>query len=143
LNVRLTLDAGLQYIAEQELMRSVNDTRAAAGTVIVLDPETFEILTLAHVPTFDPNDPGETKAEDRRNPAISNCYEPGSTLKVLLAAAALDTQNIRPEERIFCEYGHYQVGSHIIHDHHPYGALTFAEVLQHSAILVQQKLVNG
>jgi cell division protein FtsI (penicillin-binding protein 3) len=52
---------------------------------------------------------------------------------VLLAAAALDTQNIRPEERIFCEYGHYQVGPHIIHDHHPYGTLTFAEVLQHSS----------
>jgi cell division protein FtsI (penicillin-binding protein 3) len=133
LRVRLTLDAGLQYIAEQELSRSVKDTRALAGTAIVLDPETFEILALAQVPTFDPNDPGETRAEDRRNPAISNCYEPGSTLKVLLAAAALDTSTVRPEERIFCEYGHYPVGSHVIHDHHPYGTLTFAEVLQHSS----------
>ncbi len=140
LNVRLTLDAGLQYIAEQELMRSVKETRAAAGTAIVLDPTTFEILTLAQAPTFDPNDPGETKAEDRRNPAISNCYEPGSTLKVLLAAAALDTQNVRPEERIFCELGHYQVGSHIIHDHHPYGTLTFAEVLQHSSNIGAAKI---
>ncbi|HXG19248.1 MAG TPA: penicillin-binding protein [Methylomirabilota bacterium] len=133
LSVRLTLDAGLQYIAEQELSRSVKDTRALAGTAIVLDPETFEILALAHVPTFDPNDPGETRAEDRRNPAISNCYEPGSTLKVLLAAAALDTSTVRPEERVFCEYGRYPVGSHVIHDHHPYGTLTFAEVLQHSS----------
>lgn len=133
LNVKLTLDAGLQYVAEQELMRSVTATRAAAGTAVILDPETFEVLALAHVPTFDPNDPGDTPAEDRRNPVISNCYEPGSTLKVLLAAAAFDTNSVRPEEKIFCENGHYPVGPHVIHDHHPYGALTFTEVLQHSS----------
>jgi cell division protein FtsI (penicillin-binding protein 3) len=133
LNVRLTLDAGLQYVAEQELARAVKETRALAGSAVVLDPMTFEVLALAHVPTFDPNNPGTTPAESRRNPAISNCYEPGSTLKVLLAAAALDTQSVRPDERIFCEYGHYQVGSHVIHDHHPYGSLTFTEVLQHSS----------
>ena len=140
LNVRLTLDAGLQYIAEQELLRSVNDTRAAAGTAIVLDPATFEILVLAHVPTFDPNDPGKTRAEDRRNPVISNCYEPGSTLKVLLAAAALDSGIVRPEEPIFCEHGNYRVGRHTIHDHHPYGMLTFAEVLQHSSNIGAAKI---
>jgi cell division protein FtsI (penicillin-binding protein 3) len=140
LNVRLTLDAGLQYIAEQELARAVKETGAAAGTAVVLDPATFEILTLAHVPTFDPNDPGATKVEERRNPAISNCYEPGSTLKVLLAAAALDTKSVRPEEPIFCELGHYQVGSHIIHDHHPYGSLTFTEVLQHSSNIGAAKI---
>jgi cell division protein FtsI (penicillin-binding protein 3) len=140
LNVRLTLDAGLQYIAEQALSRAVRETRALAGSVIVLDPETFEVLTLAHVPTFDPNSPGDTPAAVRRNPAISNCYEPGSTLKVLLAAAALDTQGVQPEEKIFCEYGHYQVGAHVIHDHHPYGALTFTEVLQHSSNIGAAKI---
>lgn len=140
LNVQLTLDAGLQYIAEQELSRSVKETRALGGSVVVLDPGTFEVLALAHVPTFDPNDPGNTPAELRRNPAISNCYEPGSTLKVLLAAAAFDTQSVRPEEKIFCEYGHYQVGPHIIHDHHPYGALTFAEIIQHSSNIGAAKI---
>jgi cell division protein FtsI (penicillin-binding protein 3) len=132
-NVRLTLDAGLQYIAEQELLRAVTARRAAAGTVVMLDPETFEILVHAHVPTFDPNNPGKTQAADRRNPIISNCYEPGSTLKVLLAAAALDSGSVQPEERIFCELGHYPVGRHVIHDHHPYGMLTFTEVLQRSS----------
>jgi cell division protein FtsI (penicillin-binding protein 3) len=139
-NVRLTLDAGLQYIAEQELLRSVTARRAAAGTAVILDPETFEILALAHVPTFDPNIPGKTRAEDRRNPIISNCYEPGSTLKVLLAAAALDSGSVRPEERIFCELGHYPVGRHVIHDHHPYGTLTFTEVLQHSSNIGAAKI---
>ncbi|MGE0679768.1 MAG: penicillin-binding transpeptidase domain-containing protein [Candidatus Binatia bacterium] len=132
-NVRLTLDAGLQYIVEQELLRAVTARRAAAGTAVILDPETFEILAFAHVPTFDPNNPGKTQAEDRRNPIVSNCYEPGSTLKVLLAAAALDSGSVQPEERIFCELGHYPVGRHVIHDHHPYGTLTFAEVLQRSS----------
>lgn len=140
LNVRLTIDAGLQYIAEQELLRSVNNTRAAGGTVVVLDPETFEVLVLAYVPTFDPNDPGKTRAEDRRNPVISNCYEPGSTLKTLLAAAALDSDRMGPEEPIFCEHGHYRVGRYTIHDHHPYGTLTFAEVLQHSSNIGAAKI---
>ena len=140
LNVRLTLDAGLQYIAEQELLRSVTDTHAVGGTAVVLDPETFEVLVFAYVPTFDPNDPGKTRAEDRRNPVISNCYEPGSTLKTLLAAAALDSDRVRPEEPIFCEHGHYRVGRHTIHDHHPYGILTFAEVLQHSSNIGAAKI---
>lgn len=140
LNVRLTLDAGLQYIAEQELLQAVTARRAAAGTAVILNPETFEILALAHVPTFDPNNPGKTRAEDRRNPVISNCYEPGSTLKVLLAAAALDSGGVRPEERIFCELGHYPVGRHVIHDHHPYGTLTFAEVLQRSSNIGAAKI---
>jgi len=140
LNIRLTLDAGLQYIAEQELLHSVTETRAAGGTAVVLDPETFEVLVLAHVPTFDPNDPGKTRAEDRRNPVISNCYEPGSTLKTLLAAAALDSDRVRPEEPIFCEHGNYRVGRHTIHDHHPYGTLTFAEVLQHSSNIGAAKI---
>ena len=139
-NVRLTLDAGLQYVAEQELLRSVKETRAIGGTAIILDPETFEILVLAQVPTFDPNTPGKTRAEERRNPAISNCYEPGSTLKVMLAAAALDSGKVRSEEPIFCELGNYLVGRHTINDHHPYGTLTFAEVLQHSSNIGAAKI---
>lgn len=133
LNVRLTLDAGLQYLAERELTRAVQQTRAAAGTVIILDPHTFAVLALAQVPTFDPNSPARAPAEARRNRAVSDCYEPGSTLKGILAAAALDAQVVRPEERIFCELGSYRVGRHTINDHHGYGWLTFTEVLQKSS----------
>lgn len=133
LNVRLTLDAGLQYLAERELERTVRETRALAGTVIILDPQTFAVLALAQVPTFNANAPADSPAGARRNRAISDCYEPGSTLKVLLAAAALDTGRVRPEEQIFCELGRYQVGKHTIHDHASYGSLSFAEVLQHSS----------
>ncbi len=133
LNVRLTLDAGLQYLTERELTRAVQETGAVAGTVIILDPHTFAVLALAQVPTFDPNTPASAPAEARRNRAVSDCYEPGSTLKGLLAAAALDAQVVRPEERIFCELGSYHVGRHTINDHHGYGWLTFAEVLQKSS----------
>lgn len=133
LNVRLTLDAGLQYLAERELARAVRQTRALAGTVIILDPQTFAVLALAQVPTFDPNAPGEAPADARRNRAVTDCYEPGSTLKGLLAAAALDAQVVRPGEQIFCELGSYRVGRHTVNDHHGYGWLTFAEVLQKSS----------
>jgi cell division protein FtsI (penicillin-binding protein 3) len=133
LNVRLTLDLGLQYFAQRELERTVQTTRARAGTVVILDPQTFAVLALAQVPTFDPNTPKSVPDEVRRNPAISDPYEPGSTLKILLAAAALDMNLVRPEEQIFCEFGHYRVGKYTIHDHHPYGWLSFAQVLQHSS----------
>jgi cell division protein FtsI (penicillin-binding protein 3) len=140
LNVRLTLDAGLQYLAERELDRRVRETRALAGTVIILDPQTFAILALAQVPRFDPNTPNQSPAETRRNRAISDCYEPGSTLKTLLAAAALDMNVVRPEEQVFCELGQYPVGKHTIHDHHPYGWLSVAEVLQHSSNIGAAKI---
>jgi cell division protein FtsI (penicillin-binding protein 3) len=133
MNVRLTLDLGLQYLAQRELERTVQATRARAGTVVILDPQTFAVLALAQVPTFDPNTPKSVPDEARRNPAISDPYEPGSTMKILLAAAALDMNVVRPEDQIFCESGHYQVGKYTIHDHHPYGWLSFAQVLQHSS----------
>lgn len=133
LNVRLTIDAGLQYLAERELKRAVQASGALAGTVVMLDPQTSAVLALAQVPTFDPNTPAASSVETRRNRAITDCYEPGSTLKALLAAAALDTKVVRPEERVFCELGQYKVGKHIINDHHPYGWLSFTQVLQKSS----------
>ncbi len=133
LSVRLTLDIDLQYLAQRELEQTVRTTAARAGTVVILDPQTFAVLALAQVPTFDPNNPKSVPDAARRNPAISDPYEPGSTLKVLLAATALDMNLVRPEEQIFCELGHYQVGKYTIHDHHPYGWLSFAQVLQHSS----------
>ena len=78
---RLTLDTTLQSVAERELERAVWQSRAQAGSVVMLDPRTFAILALAQVPTFDPNTPGDFLPDMRRNRAISDCYEPGSTLK--------------------------------------------------------------
>lgn len=140
LNVRLTLDVGLQYLAEQELGQAVKATGANGGVVVMLDPQTFAVLALAQVPTFNPNTPAQVRPDARRNRAISDPYEPGSTLKSLLVAAALDTKRAHPEEKIFCEYGKYPVGKFIIHDHHPYGSLSFTEILQHSSNIGMAKV---
>jgi cell division protein FtsI (penicillin-binding protein 3) len=140
LTVRLTLDVGLQNFAEQELGQAVTATGAQGGSVVILDAQTSAVLALAQVPTFNPNTPAAVRPESRRNRVISDPYEPGSTLKALLVAAALDTKRARPGEKIFCEYGKYPVGRFIIHDHHPYGWLSFSEVLQHSSNIGMAKV---
>ena len=131
--VRLTLDAGLQYVAQQALDRAVQKHAAKSGTVVVLDPRTFAVLAMVQVPTFDPNTPGTIPSTLRRNRIVSDIHEPGSTLKALFAAAALDSHVVKAEEQIYCERGRYQIGRRAIHDHHPYEWLSFAEVIKYSS----------
>lgn len=137
---RLTLDTTLQYIAERELARAVQQRQAQSGSVVMLDPRTFAILALAQVPTFDPNTPGDFPPDTHRNRAISDCYEPGSTLKALLVAAALDTKQVSETDSIFCEHGAYRVGRHTIHDVHPYGELSVDRVLVKSSNIGAAKI---
>jgi len=131
--VELTIDAGLQQVAEAELAAGVAARQARAGIAVVMQPATGELLALANVPTFDPNDAGAVTAERRRNRVVTDSYEPGSTFKGVLAAAAVEARVVRPEDRIFCENGHYTVGRRVVHDHEPYGWLTFADVIKHSS----------
>ncbi len=138
--VRLTLDTTLQYVAERELGRAVRQSRAVAGSVIILDPQTFAILAMAQVPTFDPNAPGDFPPETRRNRTISDYYEPGSTLKALLVAAALDANQVSETDPIFCEHGAYQADGHTIHDVHPYGELSVDGVLTKSSNIGAAKI---
>ena len=140
--VRLSLDAGLQYIAEQELARAVEAHAAKAGTVVILDPRSFAVLAMAQVPSFDPHTPAAVVPAVRRNRAVSEVYEPGSTLKALLAAAVLDSRLVDPEEQIFCEQGQYRIGRRTIHDHRPHGWLSFAEVIKHSSNIGVAKVVQ-
>ncbi len=142
LNVRLTLDIGIQNIAERELTQAVRTTGAESGTVVVLDPRTFAVLALAQVPTFDANTPAAVRPERRRNRAVGDCYEPGSTLKVLLTAAALDAKRLSPNEKIFCEYGRYAVGKSVINDHHSHGWLNVTQVIQQSSNIGAAKIAE-
>ena len=142
LNVRLTLDIGIQSIAEQELARAVQSTGAESGTVVVLDPQTFAVLALAQVPTFDPNSPAAVRPERRRNRTVGDVYEPGSTLKVLLTAAALDAKRLSPSEKIFCENGRYAVGRSVINDHHPHGWLSVTQIIQQSSNIGAAKIAE-
>src|SRR5713101_5883441 len=110
--VELTIDAGIQDVTERELAAGVAAAKAAGGAV----------LALANVPTFDPNQPA--RRHDRgwrdrvRNRAITDPYEPGSTFKAILAAAAIEERVVKPTDMFFCENGHYQVGRWRIHDSH-------------------------
>ncbi|MET0151091.1 MAG: penicillin-binding protein [Candidatus Binatia bacterium] len=141
-NVVLTLDSSLQYAAESELDRRVAETRAKGGLVLMLDPRRGEILALAQNPSFDPNARGGVDAEVRRNRAVADAYEPGSTMKALLASAALDQRAVSASDRFFCEDGHYRYAGHTIHDHHGYGVLSVAQILQVSSNVGATKIAE-
>jgi len=122
-NVILTLDEKIQYIAERELAVAIAKTHAIAGTVIVMNPNSGEILGLANWPKFNPNAANEAAAESRMNRAVTALYEPGSTFKLITLAAAFDQGITRPEEVFDCENGAVYVAGHRIRDHKPFGLL--------------------
>jgi cell division protein FtsI (penicillin-binding protein 3) len=132
--VMLTIDANIQHVAERELDAAWRRTRAMAGMVVVLDPRTGDVLAVAIRPTFNPNAFLDVPSRDVwRNRAITDPFEPGSTFKVVLAAAALEEGIVRPEDRIYAENGSITIARTTIHDWKKYGWLTFAEVLQNSS----------
>src|SRR5712671_951921 len=132
-SVVLTLDEKIQYIAERELAAAIAKTRAMAGTVMVMNPNTGEILALANWPKFNPNAANESPAEARMNRAVSALYEPGSTFKLITLAAAFDQGITRPEEVFDCENGAVYVAGHRIRDHKPFGLLNVADILAQSS----------
>src|ERR1700675_3906842 len=132
-NVVLTLDEKIQYIAERELAAAIVKTRALAGTVMVMNPNTGEILALANWPKFNPNAANEAPAEARMNRAVSALYEPGSTFKLITLAAAFDQGITRPDEVFDCENGAVYIAGHRIRDHLPFGLLSVADILARSS----------
>ena len=132
-NVVLTLDEKIQYIAERELAAAIGKTHAMAGTVMVMNPHTGEILALANWPKFNPNAANEGPAEARMNRAVAALYEPGSTFKIITLAAAFDQGITRPGEVFDCENGAVYVAGHRIRDHKPFGLLTVSDILAQSS----------
>ncbi|MEW5745647.1 MAG: penicillin-binding protein 2 [Nitrospirota bacterium] len=132
-NVVLTIDEGLQYILEKNLDAAAEHWRAASATAVMMDPYTGEILAMANRPTFDLNDPSEVGPEQRRNRAITDCYEPGSTFKVVVGMAALEEGIVAPSTKFDCSAGHIEVGGRKIKDAHRHGVLSFKEVIQKSS----------
>src|SRR5262245_32899874 len=132
-NVVLTLDEKIQYIAERELAKAIAETHAEAGTIIVENPHTGEILALANRPVFDPNTFNTADPKSFKNRAVSDIYEPGSTFKIVTLAAALEERLTNPNEVVDCQMGSITVNGRLIHDHKPYGALTVAQVLENSS----------
>src|SRR6202048_1567034 len=132
-NVVLTLDEKIQYIAQRELHAAIEKTRAMAGSVIVMNPNTGEVLAMANWPRFNPNAASETAAESRMNRAVSALYEPGSTFKLITLAAAFDQDVTRPNEVFDCENGAIYIAGHRIRDHKPFGLLSVADILAKSS----------
>jgi cell division protein FtsI (penicillin-binding protein 3) len=132
-NVVLTIDEKIQYIAERELQRAMDETHAHSGAVIVQNPHTGEILALANSPTFNPNFLRAADPRSLKNRAISDIYEPGSTFKIVTLAAALEEKVARPDELIDCQMGSIVVNGLRIHDHKAYGDLTVREILEKSS----------
>jgi cell division protein FtsI (penicillin-binding protein 3) len=132
-NVTLTLDEKIQYIAQRELLAAIEKTRAMAGSVIVMNPSSGEILAMANWPRFNPNAASEASPESRMNRAVGALYEPGSTFKLITLAAAFDQEVTRPEEVFDCENGAIYIAGHRIRDHKPFGLLNVAEILAKSS----------
>jgi cell division protein FtsI (penicillin-binding protein 3) len=121
-NVQLTIDRDLQFIAERAVRGKVNESGAESGTVVVMDPRTGRILALATYPSFDPAEPLAAPEENRGNRAVSDIYEPGSTSKVMTLAAALDAGAITPNSKFEVPPILYRGGDDF-HDHTPHGTL--------------------
>lgn len=134
-HVVLTIDAVVQFIAERALSRAVSRYGAAGGSAIVMDPNDGAILAMASAPTFDPNHFRDFPSNSWRNPNVQEIYEPGSTFKIVTAAAALEEGIVTPSQIIDCGDGSIQIGSNEIHEHggHKYGRMSFEEVLVHSS----------
>jgi cell division protein FtsI/penicillin-binding protein 2 len=132
-DVVLSIDAVVQEIAERHLGEAVAQFEAPAGSLLVMDPRTGELLALANWPTFDPNNFQQADADARRDRAITDPVEPGSIFKPFVAATALKEKVVNTEELIFCHNGLAVFGKRMLHDVHPYGQLTFKEIVAKSS----------
>jgi cell division protein FtsI (penicillin-binding protein 3) len=129
----LSIDARLQYLAFRELRAAVTEHRAKAGGIVVLDVKSGEILAMVNLPSYNPNNRGRFDAQRTRNRSVTDLFEPGSTLKPFTAAAALESGSVHPQSVIQTAPGHLTIGNRTIHDAHPQGALTVAQVIQKSS----------
>lgn len=136
----LSIDRRIQYLAFRELRDAVRAQRAQAGSVVVLDVETGEVLALANWPTYNPNNRGTVIAERTRNRAVVDLFEPGSTLKPFTAAAAIEAGYASPDSVIDVAPGRMQVGNRTIRDIHPALLLTVSEVIQKSSNVGSAKI---
>ncbi|MCD6186430.1 MAG: penicillin-binding protein 2 [Deltaproteobacteria bacterium] len=132
-NLILTIDSRIQYITEKALKDAVNEFNAVSGIAIVMVPQTGAILSLAHFPFFNPNAFNKFDREKWRNRAITDSFEPGSTMKIFSAAAAIESGKCTPDSIFFCENGKYRIGRNIIHDTHPHGWLSLQHIIKYSS----------
>lgn len=139
-SIKLSIDRRIQYIAYRELKAAVVGHKAVAGTMVVLDAKTGEILALVNQPTFNPNNREELRGEQYRNRAITDVFEPGSTIKPLTVAAALESGEFAPNTSIDTGPGVFKVGRHTITDSKDFGLLTVSGVIEKSSNVGASKI---
>ncbi|MEF2230907.1 MAG: penicillin-binding transpeptidase domain-containing protein [Pseudodesulfovibrio sp.] len=140
LDVRLTIDTQIQHAAEQALAKSIAEYGARSGIVLVVDVDSGDILAMANQPFFNPNGVETSTASQRRLRALTDIYEPGSTMKPFLFAAALQEGAIKPDTLINCENGRFKVASKVIRDTHPEKWLPAHKVLRYSSNIGSAKI---
>ena len=128
----LSIDRRLQYLAFRELTKAVEKHKAKAGAVVILDAKTGEVLAMVNLPTYNPNNPVNIKGKTR-NRAITDMFEPGSTMKAVTAAAAMQFGDYKPDTKVQTAPGSLSIGPATIHDTHPQGLITVAQVVQKSS----------
>ncbi|RJX32704.1 MAG: penicillin-binding protein [Desulfarculus sp.] len=133
LHLIMTIDKGLQYQVEKILAATVRRWRAQGGQAVVMVPQTGEILAMASLPAFNPNVYQRYPRQSYRNRSITDVFEPGSTFKLFLAAAALSSRRVSLDERFDCENGRWRLAGRVIHDTHPHGRLNLAEIIKYSS----------
>lgn len=142
-DLKLTIDSEIQYMLESELVAAVSNFEASSAIGIVMDAQTSAIRAMATVPTFDANKASRLRSELRRNRSIADTFEPGSTMKTFVVAAALKEKKLHANSRYFCENGFFKVGDRIIREadsQHRFGWLTASEILAHSSNIGTTKI---
>ena len=132
-DIQLAIDSKIQYLAYANLRQAMIDHKAKAGGIVVLDAKTGEILALVNFPTYNPNNRVRLVGAQLRNRALTDTFEPGSTMKPFTAALALEKGKFRPETPIQTAPGHMTIGTATIHDAHMHGVLSVAQVIQKSS----------
>ena len=142
-DLMLTIDAVYQSILEEELQRAIDSSKAQGALGVIVVPGSGEVLAMANLPLFDPNKASRSSPELRRNRAITDVYEPGSTFKIIAAAAVLEDGLANLHDRIFCEQGAFELANgDSIRDVEPHGDLLFAQVLEKSSNIGTIKLAQ-
>ncbi|GAB4121144.1 MAG: penicillin-binding protein 2 [Sideroxydans sp.] len=132
-DVVLSIDSRLQSLAFREIRQAVEQHQARAGSIVVLDAKSGELLALANWPSFNPNERGRVMPAQLRNRAITDLFEPGSTMKPFTVAAVLEEGKFQPHTLINTEHGSFAIGGRTIHDTHPEAVLSVAQVIQKSS----------
>ncbi|MES0445488.1 MAG: penicillin-binding protein 2 [Desulfobacterales bacterium] len=141
-NLILTIDSTIQYIAEKALEEAVTEFSAKSGMAIIMAPKTGAVLAMAHFPFFNPNAFNGFDKKLWRNRIITDHFEPGSTMKIFSAAAAIESGNAFPNSIFFCENGAYKIGQEVVHDTRPYGWLSLQQIIKHSSNIGAVKVIE-